>query len=263
MEGYATLSVARDERGVATVTMDRPEVRNAFDATLIGELTDAARALGDDRDVRVVVLTGAGPVFSAGADLNWMRAMRGRGFDENLADARRMQTMFRTLWDLPKPLIGRVNGHAIAGGTGLVTVCDVVVASRDATFGFTEVALGIAPAVISPFAVRAIGQSHARALFTTGARFDAERAERIGLVHHVVDPEALDAEVAAVVAQCLRAGPAGAAAAKRLPELAAAPLDEASDATVRVIAELRVAPEGQEGMAAFLERRQPSWVPGA
>src|SRR5690606_31045688 len=105
MEGYATLSVARDERGVATVTMDRPEVRNAFDATLIGELTDAARALGDDRDVRVVVLTGAGPVFSAGADLNWMRAMRGRGFDENLADARRMQTMFRTLWDLPKPLI--------------------------------------------------------------------------------------------------------------------------------------------------------------
>ena len=236
-----TLAVDVDRRGVATVTMDRAEVRNAFNDTLIAELTAVAADLGADPDVRVVVLTGAGSVFSAGADLNWMGSMREWTEEENVADSRRMNGMLRALWDLPKPLIGRINGHAIAGGTGLAAVCDIVVAVRGAKLGLTEVVLGLAPAVISPYVVRKIGVSHARALFVTGELFDAVHAHRVGLVHELVDDvEALDDAVAATVAKCLKAGPNAVAAAKRLPELATQPVDVATEQTPPIIAALRV-----------------------
>ena len=261
MGQYATIRVETDHRGVATVTMDRPEVRNAFDDTLIAELGKTASDLGQDDGVRVVVLTGAGRIFSAGADLNWMRSMKDWTFEENVADSTRMNAMFRALYDLPKPLIGRINGHALGGGTGLTAVCDIAIAVEQATFGFTEVVLGLAPAVISPYVVRKVGRSFARAAFVTGERFDARRAQAAGLVHEVTDADALDAAVAAAVDRCLLAGPAAAAAAKRLPDLALRPLDEAAAETVRVIAGLRVSEEGQEGMSAFFEKRSPSWVP--
>ncbi|HUG85600.1 MAG TPA: enoyl-CoA hydratase-related protein [Euzebya sp.] len=259
---FSTLSLAIDDRGVATVTMDRPQVRNAFDATLIAEMTAVAAALAADDRVRVVVLTGAGPVFSAGADLNWMRSMKGWSRAENEADSARMNAMFRALYDLPKPLIGRVNGHAIAGGTGLAAVCDITIALQGSRFGLTEVVLGLSPAVIAPYVLRRIGRSHARALFVTGELFDTDRALRIGLVHETAaDIEALDAAVDAAVRCCLRAGPRAVAVAKTIPDLALADLDEATAMMPGIIAGLRVGAEGQEGMQAFFDKRAPSWVP--
>jgi methylglutaconyl-CoA hydratase len=262
MAAYTTFRLERDDRGVATLTLDRPEVRNAFDATMIAELTQAAGELAVDDDVRVVVLAAAGEkVFSAGADLNWMGSMKDWTYEENVADARRMDAMFRALWDLPKPLIGRINGHALGGGTGLTAVCDIAIAVDRATFGFTEVLLGIAPAVISPYAVRKVGRSFARAVFATGERFDAQRALSAGLVHQVVTPDALDAAVADAVDRCLLAAPQAAGVAKGLVDLALRPLDEAAAETVEVIARLRVAEEGQEGISAFLGKRPAAWVP--
>jgi methylglutaconyl-CoA hydratase len=255
-------SIVVDDRGVATVTLDRPKVRNAFDAKLIAELTLTAARLASDPAVRVVVLTGAGAVFSAGGDLNWMRGMVNASEEENKADAVRMNDMFRTLYDLPKPLIGRINGHAIAGGTGLTAVCDIAIAVQGAKFGLSEVVLGLAPAVISPYVVRKIGISDSRALFVTGELFDADRALRIGLVHQVVaDDGALDKAVEEAVRRCLKAGPKAVAVAKQIPELAMAPLDDVTAITPGFIAELRTSDEGQEGMAAFLEKRPAAWVP--
>lgn len=262
MTDYETLRVERDARGVATVTMDRPEVRNAFDPTLIAELTRAAGELAADAGVRVVVLTGAGDVFSTGADLNWMRSMKDYSREENVADSTRLDAMFRALWQLPQPVVGRINGHALGGGTGLTAVCDIAIAADDATFGFTEVLLGLAPAVISPYVLRKVSLSFARSTFVTGERFPAERAREAGLVHEVVARAALDEAVEAAVRRCLAAGPLAAAAAKRLPEIALQSLDAAAAQTVEIIAGLRVGAEGQEGMTAFFERRTPSWVPG-
>ena len=260
-EPPSPLRVDLDDRGVATVTIDRPEVRNAFDDALITRLHDLAVDLAADATVRVVVLTGAGDVFSAGADLRWMRSMKDYTFEENVADSTRMNAMFRALYDLPKPLIGRINGHALGGGTGLAAVCDIAIAVQHALFGFTEVVLGLAPAVISPYVVRKVGRSFARSVFVTGERFDANRALEAGLVHQVVGPHALDSAVEAAVDRCLRAGPAAVAAAKMLPDLALGSIDDAAAETVRVIAGLRVSDEGQEGMQAFFEKRAPSWVP--
>lgn len=254
------LQVHRDPREVAWLTLDRPDVRNAFNAALIAELAEAAAALAADLP-RAVVIAGNGPSFSAGADLAWMRGAKDLSWTDNVADARATSAMFRALDDLPCAVVGRVHGHAMGGGVGLVAICDIAVASTDTVFSFSEVQLGIAPAVISPFVVRKIGRSHARALFVSGERFDAVWAERIGLVHLTVDAEDLDGMVDAVLAQVLSAGPHAVAAAKRLPELASAPLDEATETTATVIAELRTSDEGQEGMAAFLSNRAPRWVP--
>lgn len=254
------IQVTVDSRGVATVTMDRPEVRNAFDEPLIAELREAAAGALSDPAVRVVVLTGSGTVFSAGADLGWMRSMVDHTFEANLADSARADAMLRALYDLPKPLIGRVNGHALGGGVGLVAVCDVAIAHHEVRFGFPEVTLGLAPAVISPYVVRKVGRSFARAVFVTGEQFGADRALAAGLVHQVVASADLDAAVAATVDRCLQAGPHAVAAAKRLPDLALRPLDEATAETPALIAALRVSDEGQEGMQAFLERRPPTWV---
>lgn len=260
MSDRETLRMERDARGVVTITMDRPEVRNAFDPQLIAELTGAAGELAGDRSVRVVVLTGAGEAFSAGADLNWMKSMKDFGHAENVADSTRLDAMFRALWDLPQPLIGRINGLALGGGTGLTAVCDIAIASDTAAFAFTEVLLGLAPAVISPYVVRKTSLSFARSVFVTGERFSAERAREAGLVHQVVPAAELDAAVEAAVRRCLAAGPGAAAAAKRLPEIALLPLDEAAARTVQIIAELRAGPEGQEGMSAFFDKRKPSWT---
>lgn len=249
-----------DSRGVATVTMDRPEVRNAWDERLVAELHEAVSALGGPA-VRVVVLTGAGSAFSAGADLRWMQSMNGCTLEEHVADSARANAMLRALYDLPKPLIGRVNGHALGGGVGLVAVCDIAIASRNVRFGFPEVTLGLAPAVISPYVVRKVGWSFARAVFVTGEQFGADRALAAGLVHQVVASDDLDAAVGAVAERCLWAGPKAVATAKRLSDLALRSLDEATAATPALIASLRVSDEAQEGMQAFADHRPPSWAP--
>ena len=253
------LLLHRDARDVAWLTLDRPDARNAFNAELIAELSAAAKAL-TATPPRAVVLSGSGSSFSAGADINWMRSMKERSHADNIADARATSAMFRALNDLPCAVVGRIHGHAMGGAVGLVAVCDIAVAATDTVFAFSEVRLGIAPAVVSPFVVRKIGRSHARALFVTGERFNAARAERIGLVHMVVDAADLDAAVDAVVADVCLAGPRAVVAAKHLPELASAPLDEATETTAAVIADLRTSDEGQEGMAAFLSKRPPRWV---
>lgn len=254
------LQLAIDDRDVAWLTLDRAHARNAFDGDMVAALADAAQRVRD-AGARAMVLGGAGPSFCAGADVGWMRAMRDRSREENLADARALAAMFQALDALPCAVIGRVHGHAIGGGVGLVAACDVVVAATDTTFALGEVQLGLAPATIAPFVVRKIGRSHARALFVTGERFDAAWAERIGLVHYAVEPEDLDMMVEALLDQVLTAGPGAVAAAKRLPELASAPLDEALEVTAEIIADLRVGAEGQEGTTAFLEQRRPSWAP--
>jgi methylglutaconyl-CoA hydratase len=253
------LQVHRDPRDITWLRLDRPDVRNAFNAALIAELAEAAAMLADDPP-RAVVIAGNGPSFSAGADLAWMRGAKDLSWTDNVADALATSAMFRALDTLPCAVIGRVHGHALGGGVGLVAICDIVVAETGTIFGLTEVRLGIAPAVISPFVVRKIGHSHARALFTTGERFDAARAERIGLVHVTVDAGELDGAVDAIVASVLSAGPGAVAAAKRLHELASAPVEEAAETTAAMIADLRTSDEGQEGMAAFLEKRAPRWT---
>jgi methylglutaconyl-CoA hydratase len=246
---------------VTTVTLNRPSVRNAFDEGLIEELAAFAAGLPADGSVRVVVLQGAGAVFSAGADLQWMSKTLTYGREENLADARRAAQMLLALDNLPVPVIGRVHGAALGGGAGLVAICDVVVAAEDTTFGFTEVALGILPAMISPYVVRKIGLSAARELCLSGARFSAARAKDIGLVHDVVPAERLDLGVEKHLEQFRKAAPTAVAATKRL--LRQVHGREPADVlalTVDAIAAQRVSPEGQEGMRAFLEKRPPRWT---
>lgn len=254
------LDIRRDGP-VEYVTLNRPEVRNAFNEVLIAELT--AWALGaSGRDApRVAVLGGAGKVFCAGADLTWMAKTVEYTRDENLRDAEALAAMLDALDRLPVPLVGRVHGAALGGGVGLAAVCDVVVAADDAVFGFTEVKLGILPAAIAPYAMAKIGASAARELFLTGARFGAERARAIGLVHTVVPPAELDAAVSATVGDLLAAGPQAVSAAKRLiADIGGRSPREAARVTTHAIATRRTSSEGQEGMRAFLEKRKPRWV---
>ena len=251
-----------ERRGAAVyVTLSRPEVHNAFNERLIAELREVFERLDGDDQTRAVVLAGEGPSFCAGADLNWMRASLEYTHDENVADALRMADMFRAIDNCRHPVIGRIHGASLGGGSGLTAVCDIAIAAEDARFGFTEARLGIAPAVISPFVLRKIGQSHARALFVTAERFDAARALAIGLVHRVVPAAELDAAVAATLRHIAQSGPAGVRAgklmAKTVPSL---PDDEAREMTAATIAGLRVGPEGQEGIRAFLEKRRAGWV---
>jgi methylglutaconyl-CoA hydratase len=251
-----------EQRGaVVRVTLNRPDVRNAFNETLIQELTAWAESIRPGGAVRVAVLGGAGKVFCAGADLAWMAKTIAYSHEENLRDARALSRMFDALNRRPIPLVGRVHGAALGGGIGLAAVCDIVVAAEDAIFGFTEVKLGIIPAVISPFAMAKIGQSAARELFLTGARFSAARAREIGLVHHVVDAADLDRVVEKHVNDLLSSGPRAVAAAKALiAAVAASDADAAMEHTVESIARQRVSVEGQEGMRAFLEKRTPAWI---
>jgi methylglutaconyl-CoA hydratase len=245
----------------ARVVLARPGVRNAFNAELIAELRDTFLRLGDDPSVRVVILQGAGKTFCGGADVNWMRGSLELGEAENVRDAEAMSDMFRAIDRCPKPVIARVHGAALGGGAGLCAVADAVVAQEETIFGFTETKLGIIPAVISPFVLAKIGVSHARRLFLTGERFDALRAQAIGLVHEVVGEDALDGTVDAIADEIDSAGPSAIAAAKALiTAVRAASYDESRTITARAIAKQRTSEEGQEGLRAFLERRAASWT---
>ena len=250
----------RREGPVEHVALNRPEVRNAFDGEVIAELSDWARGAKRDLSTRVVVLAGAGTMFCAGADVAWMSKTIEYTKEQNLDEATNLSRMFAVLDTLPFPLIGRVHGAALGGGAGLAAVCDVVVAEDQAVFGFTEVKLGIVPAVISPFVLAKIGRSAARDLFLTGARFSAARAREIGLVHAVVPAADLDRAVAAYIAEFLSAGPEAAATAKALiAQVWAHSIQDAMPLTADAIATRRVSAEGQEGLRAFLEKRRPSW----
>jgi methylglutaconyl-CoA hydratase len=247
--------------GIARVTLARPDVRNAFNAALIAELHEAFTRIAAADDVRAVVLTGEGTVFCGGADVRWMRESLDLSFESNVADAERMSDMFRAIDNCPRPVIARVAGAALGGGAGLTAVCDLAIASDDTIFGFTEVKLGIIPAVISPFVLAKIGASHARALFLTGERFSAARALQIGLIHRVVSAGELDGAVDATVAEIRSAGPLAVSAAKLLLRRVQDATYEGTRAiTTQAIARVRVSPEGQEGLRAFLERRQANFV---
>jgi methylglutaconyl-CoA hydratase len=245
---------------VATVTLARPDSHNALNAALIGELTRCFEEISDDERVRVVVLAGEGRSFCAGADIRYMRETVAFSYEENLEDARRLAMMYWTIDECPKPLVARVQGVAMGGGAGLVAAADVAVADSEAWFAFSEVRLGIAPATISPFVVRKVGASHARALFVTGERFDAERAREIGLVHEVVPRDGLDEAVDEKVGELLQGGPVAQATMKALlRRLETTEPMEAPGLTARVISELRTGEEGQEGLAAFIKKREPRW----
>lgn len=247
--------------GIARVTLARPEVRNAFNAEVIEQLHAAFARIAAADDVRAVVLAGEGSAFCGGADISWMRASLELSVEANIADAERMSDMFRAIDNCPKPVIGRVQGAALGGGAGLTAVCDIAIAAEDAIFGFTEVKLGIIPAVISPFVLAKIGASHARALFLTGERFDAARAQRIGLAHEVVPAAELDAAVERRLAELRTAGPLAVSAAKLLVRrVLDNPYDDSRAITARAIAQQRTSAEGQEGLRAFLERRKASFA---
>ncbi|OGD32697.1 MAG: enoyl-CoA hydratase [Candidatus Aminicenantes bacterium RBG_19FT_COMBO_58_17] len=255
-----TILVAKDGK-VLRLTMNRPQVHNAFNAAMIRELAVAFDEAKKDSDVRLVVLTGAGESFCAGADLNWMREIIRYSYEQNLRESRELAELMYAIYTLPKPTIARINGAVIGGGTGLFSACDIVIASDRAKFGLSEVKIGLIPAAIGPYVIRRIGESASRELFLTGERFDAHRALEIGLVNKVVAHEALDDRVEEVVRLLLSSGPEALAKCKELLQrVPAMSLDEAKGYTAEMIAGLRVSPEGQEGMAAFLEKRKPKWA---
>lgn len=247
--------------GVAAVTMNRAEVHNAFNEQVIAGLTDAFRSLGENPDVRAILLRGAGKSFSAGADLGWMKKMAGYGHDENVQDAMGLATMLRTLDECPKPTIAVVQGPAFGGGVGLVAACDIAIAAETASFALTEVRLGLIPAVISPYVVAAMGERACRRYFLTAERFSAAEALRLGLLHQTVQATELDACVEVMVRNLLQCGPASQTAAKELIRaVARRPLDDALVRdTAERIARQRASEEGREGVGAFLEKREPAW----
>jgi len=247
--------------GVARVTLNRPEVRNAFDDSLISELRKVFEDIGGDPSVRAMVLGGNGPAFCAGADLNWMKRMAGYDYAANQRDAQALADMLAALDRMPKPTIARVHGPAFAGGTGLVAACDIAVGTTEAKFCFSEAKLGLSPATISPHVIRAIGERAARRYFLTAEVFDAEAAHRIGMLSLLVSSSEIDSEIDKLLAHLLAGGPE---AMRKIKELlravASRPLDDALVAdTAQRIAEIRVSPEGREGIASFLEKRKPSW----
>jgi methylglutaconyl-CoA hydratase len=247
---------------VARVWMNRPELRNAFDGLMITELRRVLFDLRSVDAVRVVVLGGRGPSFCAGADLQWMKAMAAFTRDENMREAQALADLFFTVYESPKPIVARVHGAALGGGAGLVAASDIPVAALGTQFGFTEVRLGILPAVISPYVIGKIGEAAARELFLTGERFEAVRAQEIGLIRAAVPEEDLDAAVEGRVKELLQAGPRAVAEAKALiREVAWRRVEDVQRYTVERIAEIRTTAEGQEGMRAFLEKRKPYWMP--
>jgi methylglutaconyl-CoA hydratase len=258
---YRYLTTRRD-RAVEYLTLNRPEVRNAFNDDVIAELTAWAAQARTDRTLRVVVLGGEGKVFSAGADANWMARMIDYSHEENVRDATRMAQMFEALDTLPAAVVGRIQGAALGGGAGLAAVCDIAIADASAVFGFTETKLGILPAVISPYVLSKIGPSAARELFLTGMRFSALRAREIGLVHAVVPMAQLDNTVQTYLTELLSASQSGVAAAKALISevWAQSSRDAMMTITAEAIARQRVSPEGQDGLRSFLGKRKPQWV---
>ena len=257
---FETLQVERDGR-VTRLWLNRPAVRNAFNAVMVRELRKALEDVRRDDEVRVVVLSGRGSSFCSGADLNWMREIIDFTYEQNLGETMELAEALHELYSLPKPTVARVNGPAIGGGTGFVSACDIVVASTEARFGLSEVKIGVVPAAISPYVVRRMGESRARQYFLTGERMDGRRAPEVGLANIVAEPAGLDAAVEAVVGSLLSSGPEALASAKELlRRVPGMDFGEAKRFTAEMIARLRVSEEAQEGMAAFLEKRKPKWA---
>jgi methylglutaconyl-CoA hydratase len=260
VKDFSTITYEFKSR-VAWVYLNRPEVHNAFNSTMITELIRVFQAVKEDQDLRVAVLTGNGRSFCAGADLNWMREVVNYSFEQNLEESRQIADLHELIYTLPKPTVAMVNGTAIGGGTGFLSACDIAVAAEEAKFGLSEVKLGLVPAAISPYVVRKIGESHARRYFLTGTRIPAARACEIGLINEVVPHAELESTVRDIVAQLLTSGPEALASCKDLlfqvPRMG---MEDAKEYTARMIANLRVSDEGQEGMAAFLEKRKPAWA---
>ncbi|MFZ2237123.1 MAG: enoyl-CoA hydratase/isomerase family protein [Dokdonella sp.] len=260
MSDYQHLEIQHDG-GVATIWMNRPDKHNAFDETLIEELTRSALALGADDNVRVVLLAGRGNSFSAGADLDWMRRAADYGYEQNLSDARALAAMLRAIAEMPKPTVARVHGAALGGGMGLVAACDIAIASNNAVFATSEVRFGLIPATIGPYVLRAIGARQAGRYFQTAERIDAATALRIGLVHETVNADQLDAKLGELLTALRSGGPEAQAASKRLiANVSNASLDDALIAdTADRIARIRAGDEAKEGIAAFLAKRAPAW----
>ncbi len=256
-----TLDIRRPSPHVAEVWLNRPDVRNAFNDEVIGELSAAFTQFGQDAQLRAIVLGGRGKAFCAGADLNWMRAMAGYGWEDNRADAARLAGMLWTLYSCPLPVVGRIHGDCYAGGVGLAAVCDVLVAAEGMQFCLSEARLGLLPATIGPYVVKALGEQASRRYFTTAERFDAATARQLGFVHEVVSAEQLDTKVAEIVAALVANGPAAVKACKQLvKDVSARPIDAAlRDDTARRIADIRASAEGREGVQAFLAKRDPAW----
>ena len=257
---YQTLEVVSTDR-VARITLNRPDVRNAFNEVMIDELIQAIERIGRDESIRVVVLTGSGRAFCAGADLNWMKKMKGFSYEENYNDALQLAELMYRLYHLSKPTIARVNGASIGGSNGLVAACDIAIASHRAEFSLSEVKIGLVPACIGPYLLRRIGMKACRELFLTGERISADQARALGLVNEVVTHINLDRRVEEKVGDLLTSGPHALAVSKDLlTNLSSMSLDEAKEYTAKVIAELRSGDEAQEGMDAFLNKRKPDWV---
>ncbi len=256
---YLQLNV---QGGVATLVLSRPEVRNAFNDDVIAEFTQAFGALGPREDVRCVVLAAVGQAFCAGADLNWMRRMADYTHAENLADAAQLAEMLRAIYECPKPTVARIQGDVYAGGMGLVAACDVAVSVDTAQYCLSEVKLGLIPATISPYVIRAMGARAAHRYFLTAERFDAGEAHRIGFIHEVVTADALDAKVAEITQALVNAGPEAVKLCKKLvQDVADQPITPALvQMTVEGIADVRVSPEGREGVQSFLQKRKPNWI---
>ena len=257
---FLTVESAHQDR-VAVVTLRRPHVHNAFNAHMMEELTSAFRELSTDERLHAILLTGEGPSFSAGADITWMQESVAFTEEQNREDAHLLATLMQTMQDCPCPIVARVHGSALGGGVGLLAVSDLVIAAESARFAFSEVKLGLAPAVISPYVIRKIGESHARVLFVTGERFSAARALSMGLVHSVVPLEALDDAVQNALHELLMSAPQALRVSKQLAlHVGHMDAEQALDFTTRTIARLRVGDEGQEGLHAFLEKRKPDWI---
>jgi len=260
MSDYSTIKFEQDGK-VARVSFCRPEIHNAFNSTMINELYDLFTKLKIDKDIRVIVLTGEGKSYCAGADLNWMRAVVNYSFEQNLKESLELAALFRLIYEFPHPVIGRINGAAIGGGTGFVAVTDIAIASDNAVFSFSEVKIGVVPACISPYVVKRVGEGRAREFFLTGERLTAQRALDSGLVNRMVPADKLDSEVDDMIKQILSSGPNAIGVCKELlHQIADQNLDKVEKYTAEIIANLRKSPEGQEGMDAFLNKRKPNWV---
>lgn len=259
-KSFETISYSFKNR-IALITLNRPEVHNAFNEVMIAELTEIFRKVSSDDEVRVVVLAGNGKSFSAGADLNWMKKMINYSYEENLEDSIKLAELFHLMYSCPKPVIARVNGAAIGGGTGLVAVCDIAIAAESAKFSLSEVKLGLVPACISPYVIRKVGEGRCREFFLTGERVIAKRAMELGLVNQVVPLEELDQAVQDKADQLISSGPKAIAMCKELlKNVPRMEFDKAKTYTADMIARMRIGDEGQEGMNAFLEKRKPKWT---
>ncbi len=246
---------------VARITFCRPKVHNAFNSTMIEEMTEAFNQIGKDAAIRVVVITGEGKSFCAGADLNWMRAVKDYSFDRNLEESLKLAALFRLIYEFPKPVISKVNGAAIGGGTGFVAVTDIAISTEDAVYSFSEVNIGLVPACISPYVVKRVGEGKAREFFLTGQRLSADKALQSGLVNRMVPENLLDDEVEEMIRQIVSSGPAAIGVCKELlKQISDMDLGEAGPYTAKLIADMRQSDEGQEGMDAFLNKRKPNWI---